>query len=135
MRESEKARLKKINKEKASKGRVSLPKYEERVRALNSQAMSFDELQTIFGPAKASHTPLSGEDSSSKDLGLTGLGFSVQYRGNPSRAVGLRLFAHTLKKRPFQPLKEFWKRVRRILPATPKKLTQRLFPCFFTSKK
>jgi len=97
--------------------------------------MSFNVLKTIFRPTKASHTPLSEEDSSSKDLGLTSFGFSVQYRGNPSRAVGLRLFAHTLKKRPFQPLKEFWKRVRRILPAIPEKLTQRLFPCFFTSKK
>ena len=100
---------------------------------MNSQAMSFNELKTIFRPAKVSHTPLSKEDSPSKDLGLTSLGFSVQYWGNPSRAVGLRLFAHTLKKRPFQPLKEFWKRVRRILLAIPDKLTQRFFPCFFTS--
>jgi len=48
-----------------------------------------------------------------KDLGLVGLGFSVQYRGKPSRAVGSCLAQHTLKKLPFQPLKEFWKRVKR----------------------
>ena len=88
-----------------------------------------------FKPANAMQTSLSAEANSSRDLGLVGLGFSVQYKGKPSRAVGSCLVQHTLKKLPFQPLKEFWKRVKRILPATLEKLTQRLFPYFYTSKK
>ena len=76
-----------------------------------------------FRPANATQTSLSAEANSSKDLGLVGLGFSVQYRGKPSRAVGSCLAQHTLKKFPFQPFKEFWKRVKRILLATPEKLT------------
>jgi len=50
--------------------------------------MSFNEFKTIFRPAKASHTPLSAEDSPYKDFGLIRLGFSAQYRGNPSRTEG-----------------------------------------------
>ena len=79
--------------------------------------------KTIFRPAKATHTSLSAEDNSSKDLGLVGLGFSVQYRGKPSKSAWSCLEQHTLKKLPFQPLKEFWKRVKRILLATPEKVT------------
>ena len=88
-----------------------------------------------FRPANTTQTSLSAEANSSNNLGLVRLGFFVQYRGKPSKAVGSRLAQHTLKNLPFQPLKEVRKRVKRILLATPKKLTQRLFPCFFTSKK
>ena len=63
------------------------------------------------------------------------MGLSVQYRGKPSRAVGSRLVARTLKNFPFHPLNEFWKSVRMMRPTTPEKLIHRLFPCFFTSKK
>ena len=97
---------------KTSKGRDSLPKYAERALALNSRDISVGVWKTTFKPANAIHTSLSAEDNSSKDLGLVELGFSVQYRGKPSRVVGSCLAQHTLKKLPFQPLKEFWKRVR-----------------------
>jgi len=66
--------------------------------------MSFKVLKTIFRPTKASHTPLSEEDSSSKDLGLTSLGFSVQYKGNPPRAVGVALVLTYPEKEAFPTL-------------------------------
>jgi len=97
--------------------------------------MSFSVSKTIPRPAKALHTPLSAEDNSSRALALSSLGCSVQYSGKPSKAEGSCLAQHTLKNFPFQLLYEFWKRERRILPAIPEKLTQKLFPCFFTSKK
>ena len=56
--------------------------------------MSLAVSKTTPSPAKALHTSLSAEASSSKALGLVDRGFSDQYRGKPSSAVGSNLVAH-----------------------------------------
>ena len=97
--------------------------------------MSLAVSKTIPSPAKALHTSRSGGASSSKAKGFMVMGLSVQYRGKPSRMVGSRLVARNLKNFPFHHLNKFWKSVRMMRPAMPEKLIQRIFPCFFTSKK
>ena len=69
---------------------------------------------------------------------LEGFGFEgplTQYSGNPSRASGTRSVRQILKNRPFHPENELWKGVKRTLPGTLLRVTQRLCLCLFTSKK
>jgi len=63
------------------------------------------------------------------------MGFSVQYKGNPSRRAGSLRLLWILKKFFLNPLYDCWKSVKSTLPATPLKLTHIFFPGFLTSKK
>jgi len=53
-----------------------------------------------------------------KGLDLRALISLTQYSGKPSRAEGTRLEQQILKNRPFHPVNEFWKGVRRTMPGT-----------------
>ena len=85
--------------------------------------------------ARISQASRSVKGSSSRDLGFMCFTSFTQYRGKPSRAEGSKSEQQTLKNLPFHPLKDCWNKVRRTLPDMSLRLTQRLFPCFFTSKK
>ena len=85
--------------------------------------------------ARIRHTTWSLGVSFLKGLDLRALVSLTQYSGKPSRAEGMRSEQQILKNLPFHPMKEFWKGVRRTLPGTLLRVTQRLFLCLFTSKK
>jgi len=70
-----------------------------------------------------------------RDLDFRALASCTQYGGKPSRAESTRSEQQTLKNLPFHPVKECWKGVKRTLPGTLLRVTQRLFLCLFTSKK
>jgi len=108
--------------------------YFSRVPALNSKLIKVAESKP---PASARiwQTTWSFGVSFLKGLDFRALVSHTQYSGKPSRAEGTRLEQQTLKNLPFYPVKEFWKGVRRTLPGTLLKVTQRLFLCLFTSKK
>ena len=63
------------------------------------------------------------------------MGFSVPYKGNPSRRAGSLRLLLILKMFFLNPLYDYWKSVKSILPATPLKLTHNFFPGSLTSKK
>jgi len=70
-----------------------------------------------------------------KGLDLRALVSLTQYSGKPFGAEGTRSEQQILKNRAFHPVNEFWKGVRRTLPGTLLRVTQRLFLYLFTSKK
>jgi len=77
--------------------------------------------------AKIRHATWSFKGSLLKGLDFKALVSLTQYSGKPSRVEGTRLEQQTLKNLPFHPVKEFWKGVRRTLPGTLLRVTQRLF--------
>ena len=108
--------------------------YFTRASVLCSRLIKVEVLKTPT-LARIWQASLSFEGSSSRDLGFVCLTSFTQYKGKPSRAEGSKLEQQTLKNFPFHPLKDCWNKVRRTLPDMPLRLTQRLFPCFFTSNK
>ena len=86
-------------------------------------------------PAKIRQASRSLEGNLLRGLDFRALASFTQYRGKPSRAEGTRSEQQTLKNLPFHPVKKCWKGVKRTLPGTLLRVTQRLFLCLFTSKK
>ncbi|XP_068466384.1 uncharacterized protein [Phaseolus vulgaris] len=102
--------------------------------ALNSKLIKVAESK-LPASARIRQATWSFGASFLKGLVLRTLASLTQYRGKPSRALGTRSVQQILKDRPFHPVKEFWKGVRRTLPGTLLRVTQRLCLCLFTSKK
>jgi len=108
--------------------------YFSRLPALNSKLIKVAESKPPAS-VRIRQTTWSFGASFLKGLDLRALVSLTQYSGNPSNAEGTRSERQILKNLPFHPVNEFWKGVRRTLPGTLQRVTQRLFLCLFTSKK
>ena len=108
--------------------------YFSRVPELNSKLIKVAESKPPAS-ARIRKTTWSFGVSFLKGLDLRALVSLTQYSGKPSRTEGTRSEQQILKNLPFHPVKEFWKGVRRTLPGTLLRVTQRLFLYLFTSKK
>jgi len=86
-----------------------------------------DHLSVPPASARIQHATWSFKGSLLKGLDFKALVSLTQYSGKQSRAEGTRSEQQTLKNLPFHPTKEFWKGVRRTLPGTLLRVTQRLF--------
>ena len=68
-------------------------------------------------------------------FGFEGPRLSHPVQRKPIQSVGNKSVRQILKNRPFHPENELWKGVKRTLPGTLLRVTQRLCLCLFTSKK
>ena len=100
--------------------------YFSRVPVLNSKLIRVAESKPPAS-ARIRHAIWSFGLSFLKGLDLRARASLTQYNGNPSRAEGMISEQQILKNLPFHPVKELWKGVRRTLPGTLLRVTQRLF--------